>query len=378
MTKFIQKLAIAVVPLTLLMAGCGGSGNHVNGANSYKKTVLVANKASYNPQIVEPSLSNAWGLSLRPAGAGGHWWITANSTGKSIEYVGDVNGVPLHQDALKEVAVYNTGKSQGTPTGVVFNTTGPGFVITQTFPDTTTVTAPAKFLFATDTGVLDAWTERVNGDGTKSFPPDCNIVWDKSAAGAAYFGLALSPTNDRVYLADFGTSPKVTVLNDQFQDITADKFVNPFPGYAPWNCQTIGNSIFVAYAKQEEAAEELHGAGIGRLAEFDVNGSLIATWNDKGLLNAPWGIVMAPATFGLYAGKLLVGNFGNGLITVFDPATRTAIDYLRGSDGKPLVIDGLWDMKFGNGVSLGQSNALYYAAGPNGETDGVFGRITAQ
>ena len=120
-------------------------------------------------------------------------------------------------------------------------------------------------------------------------------------------------------------------------------------------------------------------SGAAKLAEFDLNGNLIATWDDQNLLNAPWGIVKAPDTgFGLYSGKLLVSNFGNGVITVFDPSARKAIDYLRGSGEDPIVIDGIWDLKFGNGVAQGESNALYFTAGPNGETDGLFGKIKAQ
>jgi len=380
----LKKTVVVSAPFIALMAGCGGggsnSGNHVNGSNKYVQTNLVANKAIYHPQILEPGLQDAWGVSLRPAGAGGHWWVAANKTGKSYEYVGDVNGKPLSVDpALPTVTVYDHDKAQGSPSGQVFNSTGTGFKITQTLPDGGTVTAPAKFIFANDDGTVNAWTQRNNADGTISYPVDANIVFDASQSGSGFFGVAISPTFDRLYLADFGSSPKVVVLNDQFQDISAGKFPNPFPGYAPFNCQNVGSSIFVAYAKQEEPTEELHGVGLGKLAEFDVNGALIATWDDRNLLNAPWGITKAPDSgFGLYSGKILVANFGNGTVTVFDPATRKAIDYIRTADGKPMVIDGIWDLKFGNGVSLGEANAMYFSAGPNSETDGIFGKIKAE
>lgn len=371
-----RRFFFLFAPLVLLAAGCGG-GNRVNSANRYAQTNLVANRAEYNPQIVEPELQNAWGISLRPAGAGGHWWVTANATGKSIEYVGDVNGQPLFQDSLKVVTVPNSGGAPGSPTGTVFNATGAGFVIDQAHPKGP-IHLPAKFFFATDAGVLTAWTERPNADGTMDRPTDSVIVWDRSAEGAAYFGMAISPANDRLYLADFGPEPRVVVLNDRFEDISAGRFANPFPGFAPFNVQAVGNSIFVAYAQQEVPAEEEHGIGKGKLAEFTPDGTLIAVWDDRSLLNAPWGVAKAPdAGFGLYSGKLLVSNFGNGTITVFDPQTRRAIDYLRTADGHPLQIDGIWDIKVGNGVSLGEADALYFAAGPNGETDGVFGKIKA-
>lgn len=376
MKRFQPGLLPLFVSLVLLLGGCGG-GNMVNAANRYVQTNLVANRAEYQPQIVEPDLKNAWGISLRPAGAGGHWWITANGTGKSIEYVGDVNGQPLFQDSLKVVTVPNSGGAPGSPTGTVFNATGTGFVIEQAHPKGV-IRLPARFFFATDAGVLTAWTERPNADGTIDRPTDSVIVWDRSSAGAAYFGLAISPANDRLYLADFGPDPKVVVLNDRFEDISAGRFANPFPGLAPFNVQTVGGSVFVAYAKQEVPGEEEHGAGKGKLAEFTPDGALIAVWDDRSLLNAPWGIVKAPdAGFGLYSGRLLVSNFGNGTITVFDTQSRRAIDYLRTADEQPLHIDGIWDLKVGNGVSLGEADALYFAAGPNGEEDGIFGKIKA-
>lgn len=372
------RVMLALTPL--LFSGCGGSGgsgDHVNSTDSYVQTNLVATSAAYSPQIVEPGLVDAWGLTLRPAGAGGHWWVAANKTGNSYEYVGDVNGVPLHQDSLKTVSIPDHDGGQGTPSGVVFNVSGPGFVIDQQSASGP-LHGPAKFLFATDTGLVTAWTERANADGTTTRPADSVTVYDQSAQGASYFGLALSPTFDRLYLADFGANPGIVVLNDQFQNVSSGKFVNPFPGFSPWNAQTVGTSVFVAYAKQQEPGTELHGIALGRLAEFDVSGNLIAAWDDRSLLNAPWGIVQAPASgFGLYSGKLLVANFGNGTITVFDPATRKAIDYLRGGDGKPIVVDGIWALDFGNGTSLGEANALYFTAGPHSETQGLFGKIKA-
>ena len=139
----------------------------------------------------------------------------------------------------------------------------------------------------------------------------------------------------------------------------------------------MGSSIFVAYAEQGEPGEEEPGTGEGKLAEFTVNGQLINTWDGGKYLNAPWGIAEAPSDgFGPNSGKLLVSNFGDGTIAVFDRAKRTAIDFLRRPDGNRVEIDGIWGLTFGNGVALGEHNALYFAAGPGPETDGVFGRLT--
>ena len=350
-----------------------------DGGGGYEQTNLVANWEAYNARIVEKDLQNAWGISLRPAGEGGHFWVTAQVTGKSFEYVGDVGGEELHQDELKVVDIPGKPDATGTPTGTVFNDRGKGFVITQDAPNGA-ITAPAKFIFVTDEGVVSAWTERKKGDGTFDRPEVAIVVGDHSGAGAKYFGLAISPQNDKLFLANFGEKPGVVVLDDSFKVVEDAGFENPFPAeekWAPFNVQTIGSSIFVAYAEQSEPGEEEPGTGKGRLAEFTVNGALINTWDGGNYLNAPWGIAAAPSDgYGPNSGKLLVSNFGDGTIAVFDKAKHTAVDFLRRPDGNRIEIDGIWGIVFGNGVSLGEANALYFAAGPGPETDGVFGRLT--
>jgi uncharacterized protein (TIGR03118 family) len=343
----------------------------------YDQANLVANWEGYNAKIVEPDLQTAWGVSLRPAGAGGHFWVTANVTGKSFEYVGDVGGEELHQDELKVVDIPGKGDAAGTPTGTVFNDTGQGFVVTQDAPNGA-ITAPAKFLFCTDEGVVSAWTERKKGDGSFDRPDKAIVVADHSGDGAAYFGMAISPHFDKVYLANFGAKPGITVLDDSFKVVENAGFENPFGGeWAPFNVQTVGTSIFVAYAEQGEPGEEEAGTGKGKLAEFTAAGALINEWDGGNFLNAPWGITATPSNgFGPNSGKLLVSNFGDGTVAVFDRAKHTAVDFLRRPDGNRVEIDGLWGIAFGNGVALGESNALYFAAGPGPETDGVFGRLT--
>ncbi|SEL53296.1 TIGR03118 family protein [Nitrosovibrio tenuis] len=366
-------------------------------AAGYMQTNLVASTDAYGASIVDPTLINAWGIAIRPAGFGGHFWVESNVAGTTNQFIGDVGGTPLFSDDLRLVTVPGPATGQavsiGTPTGVVFNP-GARFPITQG-----SLTEPAKFIFATDTGTISAWTERKNADGSFDRPAFAKLVIDRSSAGAHYFGIALGPGNDRIHVANFGANAGIQSFDGNFTETsTPAAFVNPFStsasaqpgGYAPFNIQALtgpdGTNLFVPYAKTQEdperpgqilGGEEVSGAGFGRLAEFDASGALLHTWDDRGLLNAPWGVAFAPDGFGVYSGKLLVGNFGDGTIVAFDADTHKAIDYLRDEQGNVISIDGLWGLQFGNGASLGRADALYFAAGPHGETEGLFGRLEA-
>lgn len=390
-----RLLAVGGIALAVGMAAASAAPTR------FAVHVMVANKKKYKPDIVDPYLINAWGLAIRPAGLGGHFWVGNYGNGTSDEYVGDVGSTPLFQDALKEVTVPNSVMDVSGPTGIVFNQFA-GFVINQSHPNGR-ITAPAKFLFGTDSGTVSGWTERPREDGTVDRPLDAVTVIDRSKQGSAFFGLALDAAGTKLYCADFGTPAGIRVYDSKFKEITPDgKFLNPWaipserrnlitkPGlFTPFNIQTLTvagkSSLFVEYVKSKplddhpwviEPAEEDSGPGKGRLAQFDFNGNLIARWLDRGFLNAPWGVSVAPKKFGSFNGMVLVGNFGDGTIVAFDPKTKKAVDYLRDTKGKPLVIPGLWGMLPGNGASLGESFRLYFAAGPD-EVDGLFGYVEA-
>lgn len=400
MLKFIL-ISFQVVLSVLVMSGCASRDIQTVKSvaapvtNDYVQVNLVANRAEFKPEILDPKMQNAWGLANRPAGLGGHFWVTAQKVGSSIEYVGDVNGTKLFQDNLKNVDLSEKAGKADAPTGVVFNP-AKEFVINQ--PSAAgNFTSESKFIFATDSGRIYGWAEKKNEDGSFNRPPTGVVKADNKKRGDQYFGLGIDSKGKTLFVADFGTKPQVRMFNSEFKEIKLKKrqFKNPFikgsytkaGEYGPYNIQVLSvnneERVFVAYAEIEkdkktgkiEPGEEQKGAGLGRIVEYDLDGKLVRIWNDKGLLNAPWGFSVAPSEgFGKFSGALLVGNFGDGTIVAFDPKTFEAIDYLKNKD-KNIQIDGLWGLMFGNGASLGEKNQLYFAAGPNDETDGLFGKI---
>ena len=191
--------------------------------------------------------------------------------------------------------------------------------------------------------------------------------------------MGVDEAGGRLYTANFGKNPGVLVYDDKFNDITPNSgFANPFGStYQPFNVQVLNGHVFVAYAEWGTPGEEVTGAGRGRIAEFNTAGALNQIWGDGTGLDAPWGLAIAPSDFGAFSNHLLVSNFGDGTIAAFDPTTYTFVDHLRDENGNMVSIEGIWGLQFGNGSSLGESNHLYFAAGPEDETAGLFGSIQA-
>ncbi len=407
MTKTTTSLLFALF-FTLFS---NSSNANENQENVYTQTNLVANKSSYKARFAtEKNFINAWGIAIRPKGAGGHFWITAKDI--SYEYVGDVTSSTdktlqkLHQDELKTVKL-PVGGDDKFATSTVFSNSKENFIITQEIKDAAPVTAPAKFLFSSDGGIISAWTERRLEDGNFDRADEAKVVIDESAKGAQFFGLAVSHNYDRIYAANFGKNAGIQVFNGKFEP-EAINFDTPFDNnkngkvdageYAPFNVQALTtpageNHIFVTYAKtqacpKEEITkktckkdevfageEDTSKAGYGKIAEFTEEGELVTVWKDNGKLSAPWGIAYAPSDFGAVSNTLLVANFGSGTIAAFDPETSSFVDVMRNKNGKPIKIDKIWGLLFGNGESLGDANSLYFTAGPNDEKNGLFGKL---
>ena len=334
-------------PNTGTTFGGAGGGNYVANA-------LVSDTAATNALHHDANLVNAWGLAFNPAGFA---WVADAGTGKSTLYDGD--GV------LQSPIVSMAGA--GDAAGIVYNGTT-DFSFTEAG-----VSAPALFIFATLQGQIEAWSQTVNA--TNAF-----VMVDNSTSGSVYTGLAIdtSAGGDMIYAADF-TKGSVDVFSGAFAPVTtAGGFVDPTlpAGYAPFGIQQIGDKIYVAYAQPDPVTHEKTGAGLGLVDVFDKQGNLlthlIAT---GGALNAPWGLAMAPAGFGKFSNMLLVGNFGDGKINVFDPTTGAMAGTLSNNDGTAIVVPGLWALQFGNGINSEPTTTLFYTAGPGGEAHGLYGRI---
>ena len=326
--------------------GGAGGGNYVANA-------LVSDTAATNALHHDVNLVNAWGLAFNPQGFS---WIANAGTGTSTLY--DGNGV-----AQSLVVTLN----KGDPSGIVFNGST-DFSITQAG-----VSGAAPFIFATLQGQISAWSPTV--DGTHSL-----TVVDNSTAGAVYTGLAINTGTggDMVYAADF-VKGTVDVFSGSFSPVTtAGGFVDSTlpAGYAPFGIQQIGGKIYVAYAQPDPTTHEKVGAGLGLVDVFDKQGNLLTHLIPAGgALNAPWGLAMAPANFGKFSNMLLVGNFGDGKINVYDPATGTMMGTVSNNDGSTIVVPQLWALQFGNDLNSQPSNTLFYTAGPGNEQHGLYGRI---
>jgi uncharacterized protein (TIGR03118 family) len=408
-----RRVVISGMKLLKYLLAAGTVAASAMAQNAYVKTVLVANDPKYHPQLIDKKMVDAWGIAIRPPGAGGHFWIANAATGTSVEYIGDVNGTRLHQDGLKTVTLQTpkwTDRGIAYVTGQTYNSASdlPGQPIefpisgpAMDYSKEPAVQVPkgfsgsAKFIFFTEDGALNAWSANTKvamdqailmidySKTSKHAPYSVNSVFTGGAVTTNAFNSDCykKASGNHIFAADFRNNV-IEVFDNQWRDVTdsyhfqAPSTVGDFHVY---NILSIGGHLFVAYAKfdvnGDEGQEEVDGPGLGHVVEYNEDGTMVMDFKDQGKLNSPWGMVIAPPTFGAFANDLLVANFGANNIVAFDPNTGEFIDCLRDTDGKPLPVEGVWALTFGNGVSLGDAKALYYSAGPAKEFDGVFGRI---
>ncbi|HKW33695.1 MAG TPA: TIGR03118 family protein [Candidatus Acidoferrum sp.] len=365
--KFLKFLAVSVLSLFLLPVPAS--------AQHYKQTNLVSDIPGMAP-VTDPNLINPWGLSRSNTSP---WWISDNNSGFSSLYTGAGVGVPINGTGTVIIPPPKNSPSgtTATPTGTVFNGS-PDFVLPNG--------RPARFIFATEDGTISGW----NGG------PSAVLMVDNSANGspngAVYKGATTADINGKrfLYVTNFRKA-RVEVYDTNFTRVPlgdnafqADQGEDIPDGFAPFNIQNIGGTLFVTYAKQNAARhDDVAGDGFGFVLFFTPSGRLIGHLQHGPWMNSPWGVVWTPRDFGEYSNSILVGNFGSGKIAAFNGFTGKFIDFLKNPDDSVMVIDGLWMIAFGGDSDpappkngSGPATTLFFTAGIQGESHGLFGTIT--
>ncbi|HEY2561552.1 MAG TPA: TIGR03118 family protein [Caldimonas sp.] len=342
------RVGVVAAVLTLaLAAGAAKAQVRVDVTN------LVTDDQLANPaQTTDPGLVNAWGLSYGPSSP---FWVSSNGAGTAVLY--SVN--PVTQATTK---VGLTVTMPDVPvTGQVFNSASATGAFNRD-----------NFLFVSEGGAIAGWRNAL-GTAAEILQSASNANVYKGAAFATLSG------NSYLYSANFRNG-SIDILKGQTgEPDLAGNFTDPgLPnGYAPFNIQNLAGTMYVTYAVQDGAKhDEVAGAGLGIVDSFDTQGNFVARVATAGTLDAPWGLAIAPSSFGALAGALLVGNFGDGRINAFDVTSHNFLGQLAANDGTPLEIDGLWAIAPGNGGGAGSSAALYFTAGPGDESHGLFGVLT--
>jgi uncharacterized protein (TIGR03118 family) len=322
-------------------------------ADTFTQTDLVSDVSGLAANT-DPNLKNPWGVSFS---ATSPFWASDQATGVATLY--GATGAPV---ALVVTIPGSTTGPSG-PTGQVFNSSS-GFLLTNGNG------VKASFIFDSLNGTITGW----NGGTTA-------VVEATGPTGAVYTGLAqgTSAIGSVLYAANSGASPGINVFDSSWHSATlSGSFTDPnLPaGFVPFNVQNLNGNIYVTYAMLNPKGGAMPG---GYVDEFDANGVFIKTIASNGAVGplfAPWGIVFAPPSFGSYSNDLLIGNFGNGEIDVYNPTTDAFLGTLNGNDGVPLVNGALWALETRAPGSGFDPDAVYFTAGINDEADGLFGEIT--
>jgi uncharacterized protein (TIGR03118 family) len=312
--------------------------------------------------FTDPNLVNPWGLAFGPTSP---FWVANNGTGTATLY----NGAGVAQPASSPLVVTipsPTSPTGGTPTGSVFNSTK-SFAVTANG-----ATGASVFLFATEDGTILGWNPTVS--------PTSAVIAVNSSSTAVYKGLAIASSSlgDRLYATNFKAGV-VEIYDSTFTLVKTFTDPNVDPNFAPFGIQNINGEIFVTFALQllPDKVNDQAGPGNGFVDVFDTDGNLLRRFASHGTLNSPWGLAMTPSGFGPFGGSILVGNFGDGRINVFDTSGNFQ-GQLIDQEGNPMTINRLWSLQFGNGSpNGGPANTLFFTAGIADESHGLFGLIRA-
>jgi len=341
----------------IALAGCLLSLGTLAEAQHYQQANLVAD-VSGAAATPDSNLVNPWGLAR---GSTTPWWVANNGTGTSTLYTGAGVIVPK----VVTVPAAKPG-DMGVPSGMVFNKTA-DFVLT--------MGGPALFIFVTEDGTISGWNSGL-------VPADVAVVM-KKPDGAVYKGAAIASFQGKnyLYVTNFARK-RIDVFDTSFSRVRMSEEAfddDRIPrGFSPFNVWNIGDNLYVTYAKVDPAThDDVKGAGLGFVDVFSPGGRLLRRLEHGDWLNAPWGLALAPSDFGAFSHHLLVGQFGSGEIAAYNLATGRFVGKVKDTSDNVLSIDGLWALSFGNGGSAGPLNTLFFTAGPDDESHGLFGTLTA-
>ena len=302
---------------------------------------------------------------------GSPWWVSDNNSGFSTLYTGTGAIIPINGTGTVTIPPPK-GSPAGTlatPTGIVYNGSPTDFLIAPGG-------AAAAFIFVTEDGTISAWA----GGAAATLEVDNSKAG--SPRGAVYKGATSALVNGKIYLyvTNFrsgrvevydNTFKRVHIFEELFDDEALPR------DFAPFNIQNIGGTLFVTYAKQDGAKhDDVAGEGNGFVELYQPDGKHIGHLQHGPWLNSPWGVVWTPRDFGVFSNSILVGNFGSGWVAAYNGFTKEFIGFVKNPDDSILTIDGLWSLTFGNGGNAGPSTTLFFSAGPDHESHGLFGTLT--
>lgn len=329
---------------------------------AFQQINLVSNLGNVGAKATDGHVQNPWGLA---AALGGPLWAADNGGAVSTVYTLK-NDVPVIQGLVVKLAAQDNPTAWA-PTGLVANPNANQF----TFQGDKKTTVGAVFIFASEDSRIVAWNPNANADNTIA-----NTV--VTTHNAVYKGLALASNADGnfIFATNFHAGT-VEAFDTSFKPATKFKFIdrNIPPGFAPFGIASINGELFVSFAKQDaDKHDDVAGAGFGFIDVFTTSGELVRRLVSHGALNSPWGMTRAPLGFGAFGGAILIGNFGDGRVNAFDN-NGSFLGTLRGRNGQPIVIAGLWSLMFGVFTGANPED-LYFSAGINKEKDGLIGEIT--
>jgi len=331
-------------------------------SGQYTRTDLVSNQTGVASNT-DANLVNGWGLVQRGTSP---FWVSDNGTGVSTLYTGTGALVPLVV-SIPPAAGSHAG-TRGTPTGLVANASPTDFTITENGKS-----GPAFFIFATLDGTIVAWNPVV--DGASGMSHATPTPADRSKVGAVYTGLAIATNAGAqfLYAADDGSNRRIDMFDATFAFVKSFNDPTIPRDFAPYGIQTINGEIWVTYTSLKKAMG-------GFVDVFNADGSLKKRFAVHGPLHSPWGLAQAPADFGPMSNAILVSNnIARGRINAFDAASGTFLGPLRDASGKPIEIDNVWALQFGDdGGPNTAHNQLFFTAGPNNYANGLFGVITVK